>query len=142
MKVLQKDLLSMMSKEAVVSTQKWKTKRRQHASAARMCEIKKAKLEAVASTPGGTAISPDSSSASSAGPFTLDPAHTEEQDEAVPDEFSESENEKPTSAESGSSDEEFDAQKVFDDWMVSLSLYDRKMLAVFADGDIAEAFQY
>lgn len=105
---------------------KWKTKRRQRASAARMREIKAAKHQVAEASNTDTASTSASASTSAPVLSSTTPVVTEE--DGVP-ESSDSENERP-GTDSDVDDEDFDPQVAFDNWIVSLRLSDRKMLSV------------
>ena len=132
-----------MSERSVATS--WNTKRKRRAAAARMREMKKAKLSSSTSehgsepTPGPSSSDP-TSSGSSATPLTEPtPSSSDPTSSAtVPSDdegsvHSESENERDGLESSDEDVPDFDsenAQDVFDDWVVSLPLQDRKMLAV------------
>ena len=113
----------------------------------RIRDIKRAKLEAATSsvepatsgpsncatsaagpstsaTPGPTTTGPSTSGAPST-PATSEPASSSQGISSRPG--ADSENGRP---DYSSSEEEFDSQDALDDWVTSLCLYDRKMLAV------------
>ena len=108
--------------------QKWKRKRKQRETAARIRDIKQAKLEAAAcSSSGSTTSAPSRPSTSGVSRPSTSAASEPDEDESRPIPCIDSENERP---DYSSSEEEFDPQAVFDDWVSSLCLHDRKMLAV------------
>ena len=110
--------------------------KRQRDSAARLRELKKAKLSssstADSDNPRATDDNPSTHSdnpPSTSSTLDTSPVDPEDGSGSV---FSESENERDTSGES-ENETDFDdekAQKAFDDWVFSLPLVDRKMLAV------------
>ena len=110
----------------------WKTKRRQRESAAQMRELKKTKLSSP--TAAQTSCTIDDPSTPSDSSASARPAPDPSDVHSDNDHFSpsESENERDDCSD-GSDDSYFDnekAQAKFDDWVVSLPLYDQKMLAV------------
>ena len=129
-----------MATVASKCSEKWKTKRRQRASAARMREIRAAKLQvAEASHTEASSVPSTSGSASTPAPEPSTPTPVVEEEECEP-ESSGSENERP-GTDSGSDDEDFDPQVAFDNWIVSLRLSDRKMLSVLLMETLQKRFK-
>lgn len=87
----------------------------QKASAARMREIRAAKLQVAEASNTEASSASGSTSTSPPEPSTTTPVKAEE--ECVP-ESSDSENERP-GTDSGVDDEDFDPQVAFDNWIVS-----------------------
>ena len=154
----------LMAEKSVSTT--WKTKKRRRESAARLRELKRAKMSASATAgssssdpsitmaPGSSSSDPSTastSSSSSSDPSssrssirspTTHPEGTRSSDDER-SEHSESENERDPS---GSSDDESDfddekAQGVFDEWVVSLPLNSRRMLSVMLMETLQKRFK-
>jgi len=119
-----------MAERSAAST--WKTKKRQRESAARMREIKRAKLSSPTTGDGSPSSEPTASGSSASVRPDPDPSEASSDDEGGV--HSESENERGASGSSSDEDvSDFDSEKaqgIFDDWVVSLPLQSRKMLAV------------
>ena len=109
-----------------------KTKTRQCKSAARMREIKRAKLSSP-TTGHGSSLSETTPSGSLA-PVCPDPDPSEASSDDKGGVHSESENNRGTLGSfSGEDVSDFNSEKaqgIFDDWVISLPLQSRKMLAV------------
>lgn len=142
----------------------WKTKRRQRQSTARLRELKRAKLAtgdepdsqpsdlSTIDAPGGSLSDPSTSTASdncSSHPSTSSDPRTSTTSpsgdcSAENGEHSESENERYRSDSSSDDDDSpFDeekAQVIFDDWVLSLPLNGRKMLAVMLMETVQKRF--
>ena len=109
-----------------------------------MREKKKAHLEAGhSSSTTDTAISIPATASLSASvstpsmPPTSSSSVMPDDQESTPRSDVDSENERP---DYSSSEDEFDPQTVFDDWVSSLRLYDRKMLAVLLSITLQKRF--
>ena len=119
---------AIMAERSPPST--WKTKKRQRESAARMREIKRAKLSSPTTGHGSSSSEPTPSGSSAPVRPDPDPSEASSDDEGTV--HSESENERGASESSSGEDvSDFDSEKaqgIFDDWVVSLPLQSRKML--------------
>ena len=128
-----------MADAEVNSKDKWKTKHRQRDSAARMRELKKAKLDASASS--SASASPSASTLSATCSGGQQPAESSGNEDERP-RNDDSENERPgdDSEHSSDTEDEFDLQQAFDDWIVSLKLVDRKILSVLLSQTLQKRF--
>ena len=113
----------------------WKTKRRQRESAARMRELKKTKLSSPMAAHSSSTIDDPSTPSDSSAPArpAPDPSKLHSDDDHFSPSKSKNERDDRSDVSSGSDDSDFDNEKAqvkLDDWVVSLPLYNRKMLAV------------